>query len=478
MPPRSAVDRVHEVYATSYRRLVGQLTGVTGDPVEAEDAVMEAFARAVNSGRSFLAADNPEAWLRTVAVNVTRTRWRRGRFFRDVSRRLVAERAVQPGFDAVLDRAAASRRRRRTTIASTLAAAVVVGGLGAAAGGLVGADGPPDPARPAPSTPWDGTSAPDERLPSSARAVLDDDQLQLWAVTGAPDGGIAALWRGCDFDPCQFAVVIRDGDEVSGEVLGASFPTLSTVPGGWLVENARGATRISPSGDRAEIFDTGPGSADVMAGDTAVQTSRGWRLLRGDKLVPLPTSADAVSTGAYVTPEGRLVLAALDAAGRSVVETLGPDGTWRSSMNPGADTAPTARTVVLVGNGDHVALAVLGAGPDGPIPVLSVQVSHDAGRTLTPARGLDTEGGDRVRNMSSLAVGADGTAYLTTESHHLVRIDDEGFVTPIQLSAFESGVFASGDGVCVVVERGRHDALVCSSDGLTEWADRPLPGLG
>ena len=89
--PRSAVDRVHEVYATSYRRLVGQLTGVTGDPVEAEDAVMEAFARAVGSGRSFLDADNPEAWLRTVAVNVTRTRWRRSRFFRDVSHRLVAE---------------------------------------------------------------------------------------------------------------------------------------------------------------------------------------------------------------------------------------------------------------------------------------------------------------------------------------------------------------------------------------------------
>jgi RNA polymerase sigma-70 factor (ECF subfamily) len=87
-PRASAVDRVQDVYATSYRRLVGQLTGVTGDPVEAEDAVMEAFARAVNSPRSFLGADNPEAWLRTVAVNVTRTRWRRSRFFRDVSHRL------------------------------------------------------------------------------------------------------------------------------------------------------------------------------------------------------------------------------------------------------------------------------------------------------------------------------------------------------------------------------------------------------
>ncbi|RYB93190.1 sigma-70 family RNA polymerase sigma factor [Nocardioides oleivorans] len=93
MARASAVDRVQEVYATSYRRLVGQLTGVTGDPVEAEDAVMEAFARAVNSSRSFLAADNPEAWLRTVAVNVTRTRWRRSRFFRDVSHRLVAQQS-------------------------------------------------------------------------------------------------------------------------------------------------------------------------------------------------------------------------------------------------------------------------------------------------------------------------------------------------------------------------------------------------
>ena len=45
---RDGVDRVQEVYVTSYRRLVGQLTGVTGDPGEAEDVVMEAFARAVN----------------------------------------------------------------------------------------------------------------------------------------------------------------------------------------------------------------------------------------------------------------------------------------------------------------------------------------------------------------------------------------------------------------------------------------------
>lgn len=121
MPSASAVDRVQEVYATSYRRLVGQLTGVTGDPVEAEDAVMEAFARAVNSSRSFLAADNPEAWLRTVAVNVTRTRWRRSRFFRDVSHRLVAEESYA---DLPEDRVALLAALRRLPVAQREAIAL------------------------------------------------------------------------------------------------------------------------------------------------------------------------------------------------------------------------------------------------------------------------------------------------------------------------------------------------------------------
>ncbi|MBF4768028.1 SigE family RNA polymerase sigma factor [Nocardioides agariphilus] len=70
-------DRLREVYAVAYPRLVVQLVGVTGNPAEAEDVVMEAFARAVPRRSSFHDADNPEAWLRTVAVNVARSRWRR-----------------------------------------------------------------------------------------------------------------------------------------------------------------------------------------------------------------------------------------------------------------------------------------------------------------------------------------------------------------------------------------------------------------
>ena len=105
------IDRVQEVYATSYRRLVGQLTGVTGDPAEAEDAVMEAFARAVNKRRAFLAADNPEAWLRTVAVNVVRTRWRRARLFREATPRLVELPAAYD--DLAADRVALLAALRR-----------------------------------------------------------------------------------------------------------------------------------------------------------------------------------------------------------------------------------------------------------------------------------------------------------------------------------------------------------------------------
>ena len=43
--------------------------------------VAEAFARAVQHQRTFVRLDNPEAWLRTVAVNVSRTRHRRAKRF-------------------------------------------------------------------------------------------------------------------------------------------------------------------------------------------------------------------------------------------------------------------------------------------------------------------------------------------------------------------------------------------------------------
>ena len=82
---------IQELYAASYRRLLGQLIGVTGSVAEAEDVVQEAFVRGLDHPRRLLGADNPEAWLRTVAVNLARSRWRRAQRLVGFAPRLVEE---------------------------------------------------------------------------------------------------------------------------------------------------------------------------------------------------------------------------------------------------------------------------------------------------------------------------------------------------------------------------------------------------
>ncbi|GIG90862.1 RNA polymerase sigma24 factor [Plantactinospora endophytica] len=68
---------IRDVYAASAARLVAQLFAVTADYAEAQDAVQEAFVRALARPGRFRQVDNPEAWLRTVALNVARSRFRR-----------------------------------------------------------------------------------------------------------------------------------------------------------------------------------------------------------------------------------------------------------------------------------------------------------------------------------------------------------------------------------------------------------------
>ncbi|GAB3142675.1 SigE family RNA polymerase sigma factor [Micromonospora sonneratiae] len=70
-------DAVHQAYQAYYHRLVGQLYGLTGDLPEAQDVVHEAYARALARPARFLELDDPEKWLRTVAMNVARSRFRR-----------------------------------------------------------------------------------------------------------------------------------------------------------------------------------------------------------------------------------------------------------------------------------------------------------------------------------------------------------------------------------------------------------------
>ena len=96
-PGRDAHEElVAAVFQASYRRLVAQLVGITGDRSEAEEAVQEAFARAVAAGPGWREVANPEAWLRTVAINVLRTRARRGAVLRRLTP-LLRQPAAVPG---------------------------------------------------------------------------------------------------------------------------------------------------------------------------------------------------------------------------------------------------------------------------------------------------------------------------------------------------------------------------------------------
>ncbi|MFK3981769.1 SigE family RNA polymerase sigma factor [Micromonospora sp. NPDC050397] len=71
------VDAVHQAYKAYYQRLVGQVYGLTGDLPEAQDVVQEAYARALIRPERFLQVVDPESWLRTVAFNLARSRYRR-----------------------------------------------------------------------------------------------------------------------------------------------------------------------------------------------------------------------------------------------------------------------------------------------------------------------------------------------------------------------------------------------------------------
>ena len=68
---------LREVYEGSYRRLVTGMYAVCGDLGLAEEVVQEAFVRAIGRIRDFRKVDNPEAWLRRVALNIHHSRWRR-----------------------------------------------------------------------------------------------------------------------------------------------------------------------------------------------------------------------------------------------------------------------------------------------------------------------------------------------------------------------------------------------------------------
>jgi RNA polymerase sigma-70 factor, ECF subfamily len=86
-PPRPAVVPLHgesqrhfgleDLYSRSQRRLVIQVAALVGDIEDAEDIVQEAFGRCATHWQKVSGYDDPEAWVRSVAFNLARSRWRR-----------------------------------------------------------------------------------------------------------------------------------------------------------------------------------------------------------------------------------------------------------------------------------------------------------------------------------------------------------------------------------------------------------------
>ena len=77
----SATADVAALYAATGRRLVGLLVSAGASPALAEDLLQEAYARLVPRWQSVQHYDNPEAWVRTVALRLYLSHERRSRLF-------------------------------------------------------------------------------------------------------------------------------------------------------------------------------------------------------------------------------------------------------------------------------------------------------------------------------------------------------------------------------------------------------------
>ena len=94
-------DSFEEFYAANFQPLLLQLYAYTADVGQAQDAVQEAFTRAFGRWDRLSGYDRPAAWVRMVAMNVARNRWRRMRAARAHARYHRDEVVDGPGPDRV-----------------------------------------------------------------------------------------------------------------------------------------------------------------------------------------------------------------------------------------------------------------------------------------------------------------------------------------------------------------------------------------
>ncbi|MGH3344820.1 MAG: SigE family RNA polymerase sigma factor [Carbonactinosporaceae bacterium] len=72
-------EEFDEFYGSYAKRLTGHVFALTGNLSEAQDVVQEAFMRAWDRRGQLDMSASPEAWVRTVAMRLAISRWRRAR---------------------------------------------------------------------------------------------------------------------------------------------------------------------------------------------------------------------------------------------------------------------------------------------------------------------------------------------------------------------------------------------------------------
>jgi RNA polymerase sigma-70 factor (ECF subfamily) len=95
------VEGFAEFYAANVHRLTVQLFAYTDDLPLAQDVVQEAFCRAVPRWDRLRGYDDAGAWVRRVAFNLARSRWRRNRVALRFARRQREEFVAGPSPDRV-----------------------------------------------------------------------------------------------------------------------------------------------------------------------------------------------------------------------------------------------------------------------------------------------------------------------------------------------------------------------------------------
>lgn len=85
-----------ELYALSYGRLVGVVGAISQDRQEAEEAVQDAFVRLIGQWPTVSRYDDPEAWVRRVALGYVSNRRRKVRNGLRAARRHGPEPDVAP----------------------------------------------------------------------------------------------------------------------------------------------------------------------------------------------------------------------------------------------------------------------------------------------------------------------------------------------------------------------------------------------